>query len=79
MIKKYMVASLTMLSRIEGIPGSLMPPGLRPTQTTIRNTKRSVGDQFFINRERTAGQRRRFETARNGDGSLLYRKREKTT
>ena len=78
MTKKYIVESFTILSRIEGIPGCLMPPGLRPTQTMIRNTNRSVVVYFF-NHERTAGQRLYYKIVRNGDKNLLYRKREKTT
>lgn len=51
MTKKYIVASLTIVSRIVGIPGSRMPPGLRLTQTTIKKTKRSVNGRFFQSRE----------------------------
>ena len=42
MTKKYTVASLTILSRIVGILDRPKPPGLRLTQTTIRNARRSV-------------------------------------
>ena len=48
MTEKYIVESLTILSRIEGIPRCLTLPGLRPTQTMIRKTKRSVDDRFFF-------------------------------
>ena len=56
MTEKYIVESLTILSRIEGIPRCLTLPGLRPTQTMIRKTKRSVDDRFFCDHKRTTGQ-----------------------
>ena len=46
--KKYKVASLMILSRIEGTLDCLKPADLRPTQTMIRNTKRSTDRFIFL-------------------------------
>ena len=65
MTRKYTVASLTILSRIVGIPDRLKRLAPEPTRMMIKNARRSVGLSGGGFRERWDG---RSETAsRNGE------------